>query len=136
MFVKETLPYLSVLGRFERDSKNISEIDSIYDPPFHSCPHCQSNDIIKFGMSHGRQRYKCKNCNKTFSSSYGSIYYRGRMGCHIIEHMAEELKTNETLYAVAVNNKVNIKTAFRYRHLLLSQLKKTAKMPKLMGKRL
>ena len=42
MFVKETLPYLSVLGRYERDSLNNSEIVSIYDPPFHSCPNCRA----------------------------------------------------------------------------------------------
>lgn len=30
------------------------------------CPHCGSPNINKNGLSNGVQRYKCKNCNKSF----------------------------------------------------------------------
>ena len=30
------------------------------------CPHCSSTDVIKFGLSHKRQRFRCKACRKTF----------------------------------------------------------------------
>jgi transposase-like protein len=30
-----------------------------------TCPHCQSEDLIKFGFApDGRQRYRCKTCGK------------------------------------------------------------------------
>ena len=31
------------------------------------CPHCESNDISKFGKANSKQRYKCKSCSKTFT---------------------------------------------------------------------
>jgi hypothetical protein len=30
------------------------------------CPHCSSTHVIKFGHSHKNQRYRCKDCRKTF----------------------------------------------------------------------
>ncbi len=36
-------------------------------------------NIIKFGhTSSGRQRYKCTTCNRTFTETYGTIFYRRR----------------------------------------------------------
>lgn len=32
------------------------------------CPHCNSNTIIRFGESHGKQRYRCKGCGKTWTN--------------------------------------------------------------------
>lgn len=133
MIIKEHLLYLSAKQRFDRDIGELQAIPAIYDPVLYECPHCHSKNIIKFGMIHDRQRYRCQKCKKTFSSSYGSIYYRGRMGCHIIKEMIDELKTSSTIYSVAIRTRVNIKTALRYRHLILEKLK-NFKMPKLSGK--
>ncbi|MFP4000423.1 MAG: DDE-type integrase/transposase/recombinase [Thermoplasmata archaeon] len=33
------------------------------------CKSCQSEDVIKWGRSRGRQRFKCKSCKKTFLES-------------------------------------------------------------------
>ena len=33
------------------------------------CKHCGSPDTVKCGIVHGKQRYQCKNCNKTFLRS-------------------------------------------------------------------
>ena len=36
-------------------------------------------NIIKFGHTRsGRQRYKCTTCNRTFTETYGTIFYRRR----------------------------------------------------------
>ncbi len=32
------------------------------------CPHCQSEQVNKWGLSGGRQRFKCKSCNGTFNA--------------------------------------------------------------------
>ena len=31
-----------------------------------ACPHCSNTEVIRFGHSNKRQRYRCKNCRKTF----------------------------------------------------------------------
>ena len=31
------------------------------------CPHCGSNRYYRFGKDHGTQRFKCKDCGRTFS---------------------------------------------------------------------
>lgn len=51
-----------------RDAKNENG-DSI---PV-ACPHCGSIDIKKHGKVNDKQRYKCKDCDKTFNESTGSI---------------------------------------------------------------
>ncbi|MBI4742999.1 MAG: IS1 family transposase, partial [Betaproteobacteria bacterium] len=32
----------------------------------HDCPHCHSVRIVKNGMANGLQRFKCRQCAKTF----------------------------------------------------------------------
>ena len=35
------------------------------------CPHCYSNNVLKRGKSStGKQRYRCKNCQKRFITDY------------------------------------------------------------------
>lgn len=48
--------------------------------------------------------------------------------------MIKDLKTSSTLYASAISNRVYIKTAFRYRYLLLDYLHNHLKLPKLSHK--
>ena len=38
-----------------------------------NCPRCSSNQIIKNGRSRGKQRYKCKNCNRHFQEANSSL---------------------------------------------------------------
>lgn len=33
------------------------------------CPHCKSEHVVRFGEYNGRQRYRCKSCNKTFTDT-------------------------------------------------------------------
>jgi transposase-like protein len=33
-----------------------------------NCPHCSSNNTIKWGKYKGWQRFRCKNCKKTFNA--------------------------------------------------------------------
>lgn len=43
-----------------------------------SCPHCGSTHYVKNGTKDGRQRYLCKFCKKTFSSSTGTILFHSK----------------------------------------------------------
>ena len=33
------------------------------------CPHCGGNRYYRFGKDHGTQRFKCKDCGRTFTES-------------------------------------------------------------------
>lgn len=36
------------------------------------CPHCQSQNYVKFGSDKGSKRYRCKDCKKTFTEYTGT----------------------------------------------------------------
>jgi transposase-like protein len=38
------------------------------------CPHCQSESVIKYGSYRECQRYRCKNCGRTFNDKTGAIF--------------------------------------------------------------
>ncbi len=40
------------------------------------CPHCESEKVSKHGHKAGRQRFRCRSCGKTFTSTYGTPLYR------------------------------------------------------------
>lgn len=37
-----------------------------------ACPHCKHAHVIRWGTSTGLQRWRCRNCRKTFNSAHGS----------------------------------------------------------------
>ncbi|AKG54033.1 mobile element protein [Dehalogenimonas sp. WBC-2] len=71
-----------------------------------NCKHCESENVIKFGIQSGTQMYFCKDCNRKFKdddalfdcrvpaeyvSSAMSMYYRGMS----IEDICQQLKMNK-----------------------------------------
>ena len=36
------------------------------------CPHCGQAHVIRWGTHNGLQRWRCRGCDKTFNSAYGS----------------------------------------------------------------
>lgn len=50
------------------------------DIDFPTCPFCKAESVIRHGFC-GRHhaRFLCKNCKKTFSSTYGTIVYRAKI---------------------------------------------------------
>ncbi len=45
----------------------MSLISNAEEEPPTNCAHCQSTDLVKNGNARGKQRYKCRSCNTTFS---------------------------------------------------------------------
>lgn len=52
------------------------KIDTLENLPKKSCYHCGSRHYIKKGIQHGRKRYECKECNKSFYEG-GTPRYKG-----------------------------------------------------------
>ena len=43
------------------------------------CPHCKSRNIIKWGRYKLFQRYKCKDCKRTFNDKTGTIFHNSKI---------------------------------------------------------
>lgn len=85
------------------------------------CPHCNSENVIKHGKYNGKQRYKCKECEKTFSDLTNTLL----QGTHFpnkwikfIECMIKGMSLRKTAEIVGVN----WVTCFYWRHKLLKAL--------------
>ncbi len=99
-------------------------LDDIREARFASkphCPHCDSNEIKGHVKYRGRQRYKCKGCNKTFNDTTANPL----AGTHYPDKWAEHIQCmieGKTLKQVSEQLKIHISTAFYWRHKVLNAL--------------
>ena len=87
----------------------------IEDP---ECPHCHSSIINRFGKKGDMQRYRCKNCMKTFTATTNTPLARLRFKEKWINYI-EGMLESKVLRQSARENNINLKTAFRWRHRFL-----------------
>lgn len=93
----------------------------------HTCPHCGSHDIRKFGTNKGLQRFDCKNCLKKYNSLTGTPLAH----LHKREqwlNMASALNDSISLDKTALRCHIAHSTAFRWRHKFLKNI--STDMPK------
>lgn len=86
------------------------------------CPHCESKNIKGHGKYKGRQRYKCKDCKKTFNDMTASPM----VGTHYPEKWVEHIQLmteGKTRQQVSDALNIHISTAFNWRHKVLNALK-------------
>jgi transposase-like protein len=89
---------------------------------FH-CRHCGSTSVVRHGKRDGRQRYKCKDCNKFSSDLTNSPMYRSKKTdkwIPFIECMLNGLSLRKTATKIGITHV----TAFYWRHKVLSALAK------------
>lgn len=87
------------------------------------CPHCTSQRFIRWSVRSDIQRYKCKECNKTFNGLTGTPLARLRKKGRWIEFsscLVEACSVREA----AKRCQVNKSTAFKWRHRFM-QIPKT-----------
>ena len=85
------------------------------------CSNCESENIIKFGQYNGKNRYKCKDCQKTFSDFTGtSVSYikKKNLWLKSLELMLE----NKSIREMSKILEVSTKTVFEWRHKILISL--------------
>lgn len=86
------------------------------------CPHCGSNKVVRYGSYHGRQRYLCRACEKTFTDlSATALHYIHDKEKFI--NAARFMLKGYTLSQSAQEVGINIATAFNWRHKILDSLK-------------
>ena len=86
------------------------------------CPYCNENRIYKHGKSNNIQRYKCTNtsCNRTFSANHDSPFRYAKKFKTMWENYHILMNEGLTLRQCAVNLKINLITAFFWRHKILN----------------
>ena len=85
------------------------------------CPHCGSVSFQKWGRYNGNQRFRCRDCAKTFSPITGTplagLRYQER---HIAN--AHCMVAGMTVRQTALALGVSVPTAFRWRHRFLDAM--------------
>jgi len=86
-----------------------------------ACPHCGHGKYVRFGSDKGAQRYKCKGCKKSFTEFTGTwmagLHKKDKIDAYLVLMIEEKSldKIKEELH-------INKKTAFDWRHKILSSL--------------
>jgi len=84
-----------------------------------ACPHCHSHELNRWGMTkQGIQRYKCKDCSKTFNALSGTPLYRMKQSEKWIKY-TELMWQGVSLREAARQLNINLRTSFRWRHTFL-----------------
>jgi len=85
------------------------------------CPHCGSSQYVKYGTDKGSQRYKCKSCKRNFTEYTGTwmagLHKKDKIDAYLVLMLEEK-----TLDQIKVELKINKKTAFDWRHKILSSM--------------
>ncbi|MCT4614909.1 MAG: hypothetical protein N4A49_08570 [Marinifilaceae bacterium] len=87
-----------------------------------NCPFCTHSNFIKWGKRSDLQRYKCKNCRKTFNSLTKTPLSRLRRKGHWLDY-SNCLKQGYTVRRAAAECGINKNTSFRWRHRFLTNSK-------------
>jgi len=85
------------------------------------CPHCKHTKYVKFGFKSGSQRYKCKSCKRSFTEFTGT-WIAGLHHKDKIDDYLELMVQEQSLDKIKVKLEINKKTAFDWRHKILSSI--------------
>lgn len=83
------------------------------------CQRCESKRVIRHGHANGLQRYRCRECGKTFNALSGTPLNRLHKRDKWLQQ-AEALQDGQTLRKVARTLNIHLSTAHRWRHRFLA----------------
>lgn len=106
-----------------------NEIQELKHKDGYTCPHCQSNNSVRFGKygvkagqkKMNRQRYRCKDCRKTFTDVTNTPLHRTHKPDKWIDFVRCMID-GDSLRKAAEKLDVHHVTLFYWRHKLLSAL--------------
>jgi len=80
------------------------------------CPYCRSKHIVKNGRSKAlTQRYFCKHCGHSFTSTKGTIYFSSKKPLSTWRKFIESMFHELSLDAISTTAGIGTKTAHRWR---------------------
>lgn len=118
----ERIQLISALDGIDDHGKVTDLIESLQENNRH-CPYCKRTKIYKHGKSTNLQRYKCHVCGKTFNALSGTPLARLRKKELWLKYM-DCMLDSMTLRKIAIKLKINLKTAFLWRHRFIQEFKK------------
>ena len=86
------------------------------------CPICGSIKIIKNGTKNDRQRYKCKDCAKTFGDTIGTVTFRSKLSIAKLIELIKLTLQGESCRTIAKELGINKQTVLHNRHRICSVL--------------
>ena len=123
--------YIGILFK-EKINDDTSNYDNLKNTVTR-CPHCHGEHFVKNGNRDGRQRYLCKDCNKSFEDSSGTFFFHSRInyntwmtfiGCEVV---GLSLRQEEAVCGVSKTS------CFHMRHRLYHALSQYQNSRKLEG---
>ena len=96
------------------DINSVELIETCFDE-VKACPHCRSQLFSRWGSSHDLQRYRCKDCKKTFNALTGTSLSRLRHKERWITY-SRCLRDGLSVKKSAETCSIDITTSFRWRH--------------------
>lgn len=85
------------------------------------CPHCGGCHYYRYGKDKGIQRFKCKDCGRTFTEFTGT-WEEGLQKKHLVGSYMDMMAEEKSLDKISHTLGINKKTAFDWRHKILSSL--------------
>jgi len=90
------------------------------------CPHCGHPKYVKLGTDKGSKRYKCKSCKRNFTE-YTGTWMAGIHKKDMIDKYVVLMLEEKSLDKIKEELEINKKTAFDWRHKILSSLEEADK---------
>ena len=87
-----------------------------------ACPFCGSSHIVKNGHRNGRQRFICKDCGKTFGLTFNTILFQTKKDLSAWSLYIDCMVRKIPLRKTASICRINLATAFTWRHKILDAL--------------
>ena len=122
--LQQTLDHLSSFKAIVPKSQQLRR--HLLDNKLGCCPHCGHKKYVKFGIDKGSQRYKCKSCNRSFTE-YTGTWMAGLQRKDKVDDYLALMYQEKSLDKIKEALSINKKTAFDWRHKILSALQDTDK---------
>jgi len=90
------------------------------------CAHCGHTKYVKFGKDKGAHRYKCKSCKRSFTE-YSGTWMDGLHRKDKIDGYLKLMLEEKSLDKIKETLAINKKTAFDWRHKILSSIEQSEK---------
>lgn len=86
------------------------------------CPWCSGNKVIRYGKKHGKQRFFCKGCGRTFVPTTKTVMSMSHQSQDIWDAMIEDTVNGHALSYSEKRLDISHQVAFNMRHKILLSL--------------
>ncbi|WP_455684944.1 transposase-like zinc-binding domain-containing protein [Thomasclavelia sp.] len=119
--------------RFKNCESLVSESIDEHFSEGYVCPHCHSRNISKNGHVHGKQRFICHDCHRSFRINTDTLLDHTHLSPAEWLHYIQLMNDDATLRKSAEEIGVSLKTSFFMRHKIMNCLSEKANTIKLSG---